>query len=234
MDAGEYFGRLARLLKDNPPLPGDGPMVENLRQLGIEPGKDFDIAAADPSAARALQRAMAGFKVLEKGVQAMETEDGWAVMPTNIGDYGTDYVNRAGIAFVGLGAVRPADVSYPVAFNDSDDEPFEGDSRYVLHFDKGQTPPTNVTWSVSMYDPDGFYVANPIDRYNLSSWMPLEYNPDGSLDIYIQAESPGAEREANWLPAPSSGTFNLVVRNFWPKPAMFDGSWKMPGVVKVQ
>ena len=234
MDAGEYFGRLARLLKDNPPLPGDGPMVENLRQLGIEPGKDFDIAAADPGAATALRRAMAGFKVLEKGVQAMETEDGWAVMPTNIGDYGTDYVNRAGIAFVGLGAVRPADVSYPVAFNDSDDEPFDGDSRYVLHFEKGQTPPTNVTWSVSLYDPDGFYVPNPIDRYNLSSWMPLEYNPDGSLDIYIQAESPGAEREANWLPAPSSGTFNLVVRNFWPKPAMFDGSWKMPGVVKAQ
>ncbi len=121
-----------------------------------------------------------------------------------------------------------------MAFNDSDDEPFDGSSRYVLHFGKGQTPPTNVTWSVSIYDPDGFYVPNAINRYNLSSWMPLEYNPDGSLDIYIQAESPGADKEANWLPAPASGTFNLVVRNFWPKPAMFDGSWRMPGVEKVE
>lgn len=234
MDAGDYFGRLASLLKDNPPLPDDGPMVENLRQLGIAPGKDFDINAVDADTARALERAMAGFGVLEKGVQAMETVDGWAVMPTNIGNYGTDYVNRAGIAFVGLGAVQPVDVSYPVAFNDSDDEPFDGSLRYVLHFDEGRTPPTTVTWSVSMYDPDGFYVPNPINRYNLSSWMPLQYNPDGSLDIYIQAESPGADKEANWLPAPASGTFNLVVRNFWPKPAMLDGSWQMPGVMKVQ
>jgi hypothetical protein len=234
MDAGEYFGRLARLLKENPPLPGDGPMIERLKQLGIEPGKDFDIAAVKPGTARALERAMVGFGVLQKGVQAMETRDGWAVMPSNIGDYGTDYVNRAGIAFVGLGAVQPHDVSYPVAFKDGDDNPFDGSNRYILHFGKGQTPPTNVIWSVSMYDPDGFYVPNPISRYNLSSWMPLKYNPDGSLDIYIQAESPGADMEANWLPAPGSGTFNLVVRNFWPKQAMFDGSWTMPGVKKVQ
>ena len=232
MDAGEYFSRLASLLKDNPPLPADGPMIEMLKQLGIKPGKDFDITSADPANARALQRAMVGFEILEKGVQAMQTVDGWAVMPTNIGDYGTDYVNRAGIAFVGLGAVQPRDVSYPVAFNDSEDKPFDGANRYILHFDKGQTPPTNVTWSVSMYDPAGFYVPNAINRYNLASWMPLQYNPDGSLDIYIQTESPGPAKESNWLPSPSSGTFNLVVRNFWPKEAMFDGSWKMPGVKK--
>ena len=234
MAAGEYFGRLARLLKDNPPLPGDGPMMETLKKLGIEPGKGFDIATVDSSTARALQRAMVAFQILEKGVQAMETKDGWAVMPTNIGDYGTDYMNRAGIAFVGLGAVQPRDVSYPVAFNDSADKPFDGANRYILHFDKGQTPPTNVTWSVSMYDPDGFYVPNAINRYHLAEWTSLQYNPDGSLEIYIQSASPSAGKESNWLPAPSTGTFNLVVRNFWPKEAMFDGSWKMPGVTVVK
>lgn len=233
MDAGEYFGRLANLLKDNPPFPGDGPIIDILKQLGIETGKDFNINEVDTAIAKALQRAMVGFKILEKGVQMMKTIDGWAVMPPNIGDYGTDYVNRAGIAFVGLGAVQPVDVSYPVAFNDSDDNPFDGAKRYILHFDKGQTPPTNVTWSVSMYDPEGFYVPNVINRYNLAAWMPLKYNPDGSLDLYIQADSPGPDKEANWLPAPTSGTFNLVVRNFWPKEEMFDGSWKMPGVKKV-
>lgn len=234
MDAAEYFGRLAGLLKSNPPLPGDGAMVGTLMKLGIEPGKDFDISKADPANARAMQRAMVTFDILEKGVHMMPTKDGWAVMPTNIGDYGTDYMNRAGIAFVGLGAVQPHDVSYPVAFNDGEDLPFDGASRYVLHFDKGQLPPTNVTWSVSMYDPDGFYVDNAINRFNLAAWMPLEYNPDGSLDIYIQSQSPGADKASNWLPAPENGTFNLVVRNFWPRDEMLDGSYTMPPVMRVQ
>ena len=197
MNAGEYFGRLARLLNDNPPLPADAPMVDTLRKFGIEPGKDFDISRIDPARARALQRAMATFAILEKGVHMMPTQDGWAVMPHNIGDYGTDYMNRAGIAFVGLGAVQPIDVSYPVAFNDSDDVPFDGADRYVLHFDKDQIPPSHVTWSVSIYDPDGFYVPNSINRYHLSAWMPLKYNADGSLDMYIQAESPGSDKQSN-------------------------------------
>lgn len=234
MDAAEYFGRLARLLKDNPPLPGDGAMVDTLKKLGIEPGKNFDISKADPANARALQRAMSTFVILEKGVDMMPTKDGWAVMPTNIADYGTDYMNRAGIAFVGLGAVQPRDVAYPVAFKDGDDAPFDAASRYILHFDKGQLPPTNVTWSVSMYDPDGFYVDNAINRFNLAAWMPLEYNPDGSLDIYIQSQSPGADKASNWLPAPENGTFNLVVRNFWPRDEMLDGSYTMPPVMRVQ
>jgi hypothetical protein len=234
MDAGEYFGRLARLLKDNPPLPADDPMVDTLNYLGIEPGKDFDISGVDSSSARALQRAMGTFSILEKAVHVMPTQDGWAVMPDDIGDYGTDYINRAGIAFVGLGAVQPIDVSYPVAFNDSEDDTFDGASRYVLHFEKDQLPPTNVTWSVSIYDPDGFYVPNAINRYNLAAWMPLKYNANGSLDIYIQAESPGLDKESNWLPAPASGTFNLVTRIFWPDKTVLDGSWAMPGVKKVQ
>ena len=121
-----------------------------------------------------------------------------------------------------------------MAFNDSEDEPFDGASRYVLHFEKDQLPPTNVTWSVSMYDPDGFYVPNAIIRYNLAAWMPLKYNADGSLDIYIQAESPGTDKESNWLPAPENGSFNLVTRIFWPDKAVLDGSWVMPGVKKVQ
>ena len=234
MDAGEYFGRFARLLKDNPPLPADGPMVDTLNSLGIIPGQDFDISSIDPSNARALQRAMGTFAILEKAVNAMPTQDGWAVMPADIGDYGTDYINRAGIAFVGLGAVRPIDVSYPVAFKDSEDEPFDGASRYILHFEKDQIPPTDVTWSVSIYDPEGFYVPNTINRYNLAAWMPLKYNADGSLDMYIQAESPGADKESNWLPAPVNGTFNLVTRIFWPDKAVLDGRWKMPGVKKVK
>jgi hypothetical protein len=94
---------------------------------------------------------------------------------------------------------------------------WESAQRYALHFEKGRTPPTNATWSVSMYNPQGFYVPNAMNRYNLAAWMPLEYNSDGSLDLYIQTSSPGADKEANWLPAPASGTFSLTVRDYWPQ-----------------
>lgn len=233
MDAGAFYGRLARLMKDNPPAPADGPVLERLKAVGIEPGQDFDIGAIRPAVARGLERAMSTLEILQKGVTKLTTENGWIVMPNNMGDYGTDYETRAGIALVGLGAIRPQDVTYPTAFLDGDDAALDAAHRYVLHFDAGQTPPTNVTWSVSMYDPQGFYVPNAIGRYNLAAWMPLEYNADGSLDIYIQAASPGAGKEANWLPTPPSGAFSLTIRNFWPEDAALDGSYGVPPVRKV-
>ena len=232
MDAGTFFGRLARLMKDNPPAAADTAMVEKLKAVGIEPGKDFDITKIDPDTANGLQRAMDGFALLEKGVKKLKTDNGWIVMPKDMANYGTDYETRAGIAFVGLGAILPVDIAYPTAFDDGENKPLDAANRYVLHFDKGQTPPANVSWSISMYDPQGYYVPNKIDRYNLAAWMPLKDNPDGSLDIVIQSASPGADKEANWLPAPASGPFNLVIRVFWPKEAMLDGSYKVPPVRK--
>jgi hypothetical protein len=104
----------------------------------------------------------------------------------------------------------------------------------VLHFDKGQLPPAKATWSVSLYDPNGFYVPNKINRYHLAPWMPLKTNADGSLDMFIQAESPGPDKESNWLPTPASGPFNLTTRIFWPAEAALNGSWKMPGIKVVK
>jgi hypothetical protein len=234
MDAQAYFGRLARLMKDNPPAPADAPMIEKLKTLGIVPGQDFDLSKADPNKARALVRAMKGFEVLQEGVKKLKTDNGWIVMPKDMGNYGTDYTTRAGIALVGLGAIQPVDVTYPTAFLDGEGKPLDSANRYVLHFDKGQTPPSNATWSVSMYDPQGFYVSNAINRYNLAAWMPLKYNSDGSLDMYIQPSSPGADKEANWLPTPATGQFNLTVRDYWPTQAVLDGAYKLPPVKKVQ
>lgn len=230
MDAAAFFGRFARLMKDNPPAPADGPMVNKLKKLGIGPGEDFDFDRLAPHQAKALTRAMGAYGLLEKGVQKLKTVDGWIVMPKNFADYGTDYMTRAGIALIGLGGIRPPDILYPAAFLDADGSPLDGANRYTLHFDKGQTPPARVTWSVSMYDPQGFYVPNVIDRYNLAAWMPLRHNSDGSLDLYVQAESPGKKKEANWLPAPESGPFNLVMRIFWPEQAALDGTWRPPGL----
>jgi hypothetical protein len=233
MDAGSFFGRLASLMKDNPPAADDASMVEKMKALGIEPGKDFDINKLSPTQARALRRAMGAFALLEKGVKKLTTENGWIVIPKNFANYGTDYMTRAGIALIGLGGIRPDDVVYPTAFLDGENKPLDGVNRYVLHFDKGQMPPTSATWSVSMYDPQGYYVPNAINRYNLAKWMPLKYNADGSLDMYIQATSPGADKEANWLPTPASGPFSLTVRNYWPTEAVLDGTYKLPPVRKV-
>ncbi len=183
--------------------------------------------------AKGLQRAMDGFGLLEKGVKKLKTDNGWIVMPKDMGSYGTDYEIRAGIAFVGLGAIQPVDIAYPMAFDDGDGKPLDSSQRYVLHFPAGQKPPAHVTWSLSMYDPQGYYVPNAIDRYHLAAGMALKENPDGSLDLYIQSDSPGPDRQANWLPAPKSGSFNLVLRMFWPRESMLDGSYKVPPARKV-
>jgi hypothetical protein len=204
-------------------------MVAKMKVLGIEPGKDFDISKIDADTAESLRRAMGGFEKLQEALKKLKTENGWIVIPKDFADYDT----RAGIAMVGLGGIWPRDVVYPTAFIDGDGKSLDGANRYVLHFDKGQTPPTNVTWSVSMYDPEGYYVPNAINRYDLAPSMPLKFSADGSLDLYIQATSPGADEEENWLPAPSTGQFNLTVRIFWPTEAVLDGSYKLPPIRKV-
>jgi hypothetical protein len=126
--------------------------VIKLKSLGIELGKDFDISKIDPDTAKGLQRAMGAFAILEKGVKKLKTENGWIVMPKNMGNYGNDYETRAGIALVGLGAIQPHDVAYPTAFIDGDGKPLDGAKRYILHFDKGQNPPTKATWFASSSD----------------------------------------------------------------------------------
>ena len=230
LDAGAFYGRLARLMKDNPPAAADNKICKTLNALGIEVGKDFDIGEVNGSTAKGLQRSMSTFGILQKGLKRLKTESGWIVIPKNFAKYGTDYKTRAGIALVGLGGIWREDVVYPTAFLDGDGNALDGANRYVLHFDPDQTPPTNVTWSVSMYDPQGYYVPNVINRYNVAPWMPLDYNADGSLDLYIQAASPGEEKESNWLPAPPSGPFNLTVRIYWPTDAVLDGTYKLPPV----
>lgn len=233
MDAGAFYGRLAGLMRDDPPAPADDKILKTLKAVGIEPGRDFDIAAVNRHTAKGLQRSMGTLKILQKALKKLKTENGWIVIPENFADYGTDYKTRAGIALIGLGGILRQDVAYPTAFKDGEDKPLDAANRYVLHLDHDHVPPANATWSVSMYDPQGYYVPNAIDRYNVAPWMPLTYDDDGSLDIYIQAASPGEKRESNWLPAPASGPFSLTVRIYWPSDAVLDGTYRLPPVRKV-
>jgi hypothetical protein len=234
LSATEYFKLLAALMKDNPPAKADAPMVAELKRLGIEPGKDFDPAKLDPAVAKALdgvpkiavERIMAHFK--KAGTDA----NGW-LFTTRAGVYGTDYLQRAFVTAIGLGANRPQDAVYPTAEAGADGKPYDGANKYVMRIPKGQMPPVNGFWSLTMYNADYFFVDNPLNRYTLSSRSALKANADGSTDLYIQKDSPGPDKESNWLPAPP-GRFILMMRLYWPKetdPSIIKGTWK-PQAVK--
>jgi len=234
MDAGHFFKRLAMAMKDNPPYPADAPMIGKLKKLGIEPGQDFDISRLDPAVARGLnhvpQKVWDIFESAPQQTNAQKT-NGWLLF-LKLGKYGTDYNTRALVAWLGLGAATADDVIYPTAYMDGDGRPLWGDSAYVMHFEKGQIFPSHSgVWSISPYR-ENFYVRNSIDRYAISGTMPLTYNSDGSLDMYIQAESPGPDKESNWLPCPPSGPFNISIRVYQPDQAMLDGRTKNGVVVE--
>jgi hypothetical protein len=161
----------------------------------------------------------------------VKDENGW-FYTTKTGIYGTDYLMRAFVTAIGLGANRPQDAVYPTSEKDADDHKYNGANKYVMHFPKGQLPPADGFWSVTMYDSAYFFVSNPINRYSISARQDLKSNPDGSTDLYIQKDSPGQDKEANWLPAPA-GDFILMLRMYWPNesnPSIIDGSWKIPPV----
>ncbi len=158
-------------------------------------------------------------------------ENGWRVLTKGIGTYGTDYMQRAAVAAFGLGANLPADAVYPSATGSTPrGQPLKGDKAYVLHFAKDQMPPVNAFWSLTMYDKDGYFVPNSLQRFAARDSR-LKKNSDGSVDIYLQPDSPGKAREANWLPSPKDEPFTLLLRLYWPKEPVLDGSYKPPGVV---
>jgi hypothetical protein len=230
MDALTFFGRLADLLRENPPPASDGDMIQGLQRLGIAPGEKLDRRKLDPVTLRAMQRAVPAAKAsITKAIpEGARHVNGWDVRTTDIGRYGNDYMRRAAVAMAGLGASLPEDAVYPTAMQDAEGAALNGAKRYVLHFDRASLPPVQAFWSVTVYDDRHFLAANPIHRYALGDRDPLTYNPDGSLDLYLQNTRPEGH-ESNWLPVPK-GKFNLIMRLYSPKPEVLDGRWSPPAV----
>ena len=235
MDVATFFGSMRSLMANNPPALADLPAFKRFEAIGFVPGKEFDLSKLDEATKTGLERALkAGrerIKSPDSGVSSA-TENGWLVRRTGMGTYGTDYQQRAYVALIGLGANLPQDAIYPMTKVDGEGKPLTGANRYVIHFDKGRTPPVNAFWSVTLYDMDQFFVPNPINRYAIGDRDRLRFNEDGSLDLLVQHGSPGPEKESNWLPAPE-GLFNLIMRLYWPKESMLDGTWKIPPVSRV-
>ena len=241
MDGAAYFALFAELMKTNPPAAEDAPMVAKLAKLGIVPGQSFDASKLDAAVAKGIGEAPkpAQDKIMRHMKEGLLTKDmrlenGW-LFTTKAGVYGTNYIQRALITAIGLGANRPQDAIYPTSEGPDLVKKYDGAKKYVMRFEKGKLPPVNGFWSLTMYDSQYFFVDNPLNRYTLSQRNALKANPDGTVDLYIQHESPGKDKESNWLPAPADG-FILMMRLYWPKespPSLIDGSWKIPEVREV-
>jgi hypothetical protein len=231
MDGTAFFTRLAALMKTNPPASEDAPIIAKLARIGLVPGQPFN---ADPALAAELDAGAkaASQTIIDEAHKRGGAAKGWMVS-SGIGLYGTDYAKRAGVAYFGLGANLDADAMYPSARNDLDGQPLDGANRYVIHFEKTKTPPVEAFWSVTMYNDKQAFVDNPLDRYAIGDRDALKPNADGSIDLYIQNESPGADKESNWLPAPK-GSFNLVMRMYWPKDEALKGEYAIPPLRKVK
>jgi hypothetical protein len=233
LSAEDYFKLLAKLMKDNPPAEADAPMVETMAKIGIVPGQDFDINKFGPDVAKTLQGVPkpAFDKIMGHFKEASTFQNGW-IFTTKGGAYGTDYLQRATITAIGLGCNRPQDAVFSTSLADADGKPYLGTNQYVLHFDAGQLPPAEAFWSLTMYNAGFFFADNPLNRYTLNSRNQFNTNADGSVDLYLQHDSPGADKESNWLPAPD-GKFILMLRLYWPRetpPSIIDGTWTIPPV----
>ncbi len=224
-----FFSRLNALLVANPPEPADPATMARIAKLGIAPGASFSMAAFSPDVRKAIEEGVAAGQKQMRETQRGKNVNGWDIT-LDMGRYGTNYPYRASWTFYGVGGNLPEDAIYPFAAKDGDGNLLNGASKYVLHFTKAEIPPVNAFWSLTMYDAESYLVPNAINRYALGDRSGMKVGDDGSLTIYIQNESPGADRQANWLPAPKEGEFRLAMRLYAPRKEVADGTWSPPPI----
>lgn len=228
-----FFNKLAFILQFCPTDPSETEMMARFARLGIVAGKPFDPDGLSPELRKAIEDGMADAWAAFKTFKETELDTG----KRSSGDaFGTrahlngNYIDRMSGAVLGIYGNSKEEAIYPAYFLDSDQKPMSGEHQYTLRFAAGQLPPVNAFWSLTLYRlPESLLTANPINRYLINSPMlpDLKKDSDGGLTLYVQNASPGADKEANWLPSPT-GTFFLVMRLYWPKSEALDGQWKAP------
>ncbi|HEX6663519.1 MAG TPA: DUF1254 domain-containing protein [Gaiellaceae bacterium] len=233
LDAGGFFGYAAELLREHGPHAMDYPILDRLARIGFHAGEPFDLTDVDVVARKAFEQAVpaAQQKVTEFQHRIGVPANGWQLLTNGMGTYGTDYLRRACVELIGLGANLPEDAIYPLIYVDVAGQPFDGANRYVWHLEADELPPVHAFWSLTLYDDEGFQVANELDRFAIGDRNHLEFNTDGSLDIHIQHDEPSSGT-SNWLPAPK-GSFNLCARLYYPKPELLDGTWAPAALTRV-
>lgn len=234
LDAQAFFAEATALLARYPSRVFDQTVLMRLEQVGIVEGQVLDLAAASAEVRDALTAAVpaAQQRIVARQKSLGMAANGWRITFENMGSYGQDYLQRAVVELIGLGANLCDDAIYPVTYVDSEGRPYSGEHRYVLHFEADELPPARAFWSVTLYDEQGFQVPNTLDRFAIGDRDDLRFNDDGSLDLFVQHEAPGGDDDRNWLPAPA-GEFNLCLRIYHPALSVLEGSWSPPAVRRV-
>lgn len=232
--ASEWFNKV--------PFPAEDQakgVAKALATVGIVKGQPFNYDALSPAQKTAMDKAVKGVQAEFDRIAANPASigaltNGWTIPNIHIGDYGTDYVFRAAISFVGFGANLAHDGYYPLLVQDSKGKVLDGGKKYTITFAANQIPPAGAFWSVTNYQ-DHFLVPNAAKKYSVSSWMNPKKNSDGSITIYMQPTSPGAGKEINWLPTSATiPTPTPLMRLYWPLKPVFNGTWTPPPAVEVQ
>jgi hypothetical protein len=233
----QFFDILNFVLQFCPTVPSEKALMARFAKIGIGAGKIFDASKLTPEMKTAIEGgiadAWADFADFKKKADAGKVTSG-DIFGTR--EYlKNNYLYRMGAAVLGIYGNSKQEAMYPFYGVDADGQKLSGGNRYALRFAPGQLPPVNAFWSLTMYDePQSLLVANPINRYLINSPMlpQLKRDADGGLTLIIQNESPGKDKEANWLPAPK-GPFAVYMRLYWPKEAATEGKWKKPPLQQV-
>ncbi|WP_339510123.1 DUF1254 domain-containing protein [Pseudomonas sp. RL_15y_Pfl2_60] len=232
VDPAKFFDQLPEVLAKVPPLAGEESRYAMMKAL-LEASKDPAVKEAMVKAATEAEEKVVS-PLFSFRTNGSVLPNGWN-SPTNVARWGNDYLTRLATAKSNMYTNQPEETRYFFLEVDSSNQRLHGDNRYTVTFAKGQTPPVNGFWSLTMYDPQHFFAPNNMERYSVGTKnvKNMKFNADGSLTIYIQHDSPGKDKEANWLPAPES-EFEMTIRTYWPKPEVLSGKWTPPAAVQVK
>ncbi|MBL0370897.1 DUF1254 domain-containing protein [Rhizobium sp. KVB221] len=234
----EFFNILNFVLQFTPTVPSETELMARFAKIGVGAGKTIDVGALSPEIKAAFEEGVA-----EAWADLAVVKQKFDTGKVTSGDvFGTraylknNYLYRMAAAVLGIYGNSKQEAMYPAYAVDAEGQKLDGANKYSVHFAPNELPPVNAFWSLTMYElPQSLLVANPIDRYLLNSPMLPQFvkDADGGLTFYVQNESPGKDKEPNWLPAPK-GPFLIALRLYWPKEAAIDGTWKQPPMTKTQ
>lgn len=236
MDWKTYFTWVGELMKDNPVPASQKAYVDEFKKIGLTFDKGFDASSITAEQQKDIEKAMKdGLEEMKKrGSEKIGTEhEGWSYS-LDAGTWGNDYLMRGAIALRSLGQNTAQEAVYINTLQDKDGNPLDASkNNYTVTFPKGELPPADAFWSITMYNDQNFFVKNPINRLAIGNrTKEMKPNKDGSLTIYFQKYAPAKENLGNWLPAPN-GKFRLSLRLYVPNNKILNGgSWVPPGVVK--
>ena len=235
MDATTFWNLFGELWQANPPHNFDYPILHRMARLGLETSQPIDFDALPSQSREALTRAvqLGQQRIDDYWANPARIRNGWWFDLQPLGYWGSFYLMRATTAWWAIGVNIPEDALYPLGMIDETGQPLDGANNYVLHFAEGELPPVDGFWSLSMYDSQMFQVANPIDRFAIGDRDELAFNEDGSLSLYIQHESPGKDKESNWLPSLRSGGIIPIMRLYGPQQDAIVGRWDPPPFQRV-